>query len=1030
MSLEPPFALTYIQQAPDLPAWLSYTSSPTGTTTALFSVATLDQNGVPTYVTGQVVRTLYETRVVQVQITTELPFSVPLGALYTTAGGTGPTVVSVLGETGSLGAITLAPSSSVIPGSGSSSSGNDDTPSSTTAASLSSSAATSSAHSRTSSEFSASTAPPSTSAGSPSTLSSVDASSSSVNAGGAPAMSTRSENALDSGQIAGISIGVILAALLASIWLCCAVMRRRRRRRRAREQLDDSPTLSQGSRKQSGDWTFMPTVSLGSRRGSGATGTSNLKDWWSGLLTLVTSASSLRKNSATSEPTAAAMDGKGSTSKETSPLTGAQMDSGGSRRFQEEPLMREVDSPRSAFSPLRPQKSPLRYGTTSPNSRKLPINSTGSPRHAGEASALMAPFRDADEKDDDEDEQGGHGPRASRTPDIGDGWEGAALATAYLDNVHEDWLATPETPARSSPTKASRVYPQFRFSGAHEPIDEEKRLEGSPSRRTPLLAEFEWMRDHGGGGGIVGGGLRSPPKGSPRRSGALRRQVHPPPPSSAWASWYEHVRGSSAGGQSAASSTQEELDDAPNAGELFYNAPRWLGNRSTTQSPSGANTPGSMYPDTVPESPMVYPFVNPLTPGPRIAQPRPSPSALRNSVASSSAGTLRGTGPNRNSDGMLDRIAASFGVALAGLGVGQHRQREESRDSSERSSSSQSFGSTPRRRGPRPMPRAAQPMTPERSNPIQRSATTPGFRPGSALGTAPPSPTTTASDAMGRYTDAHESLDTSSVTDRELGIEDEVEDLLMSASDDPVQVALDSRSSSSSKSPRVVPNILTLPSVRMESFEQGSRVWSPTTSAESDDPFTLLSSHLAESPVIAASSASGSGSGIAYTTGTTGSSSVKSPETLRGFTSESTGSTDNGHVTNSFDPRQLANDSSSASQGRASLPASPKSVLPYRLSRRSTLGHDSIIQSYSTRPAHETDESQQHSVDTSSSDTHERTDPNRANLFTDDEHRMMILGSVAARHGTVQQGAQRQLHAESDQGSLSGGSSSGGHRTN
>ncbi|KAK4051906.1 hypothetical protein OIV83_002611 [Microbotryomycetes sp. JL201] len=1022
MSVEAPFGLTYVQPAPDLPAWLQYTSSATGTTTAVFSIATLDANGVPTYLTGQVVQTLYETQVVQLQITTDLSFSVPLGAIYTTAGGTGPTVISVLGETGSLGAVTLGgPSptdaaSSSIPG--------GDTSSLLPTSPLTGSSVTLIGRPTSSRVIGVSSrAPPTISPGltGPASMSSSPTSTQLSSTG--PAMSARSANGLNSGQIAGLSVGIILAVLLASVCCCCGIMRRRQNKRRnRRDHLDDSPALSQGSRKQSGDWTFMPTVSLGSRRGSGAS--SNFKDWWSGLVTMVTSSSSVRKSSTASGANAAAIDGK-----ETSPLTGTAAGILQSERRSEtlsaqNPLMRQVESPRSIFAPLRPQKSPLRYGTASPNSRQLPFDTANSPRQS--EAKFAAPFRDAE--DDNE-----NAPRAlSRTPDAHDGWEGAALATAYLDNVHGGWLGTPETPARSSPVKRSRVYPQFRFSGAHEPIDEETRLEGSPSKRTPLLAEFEWMRDQSG----QGGSLRSPPKGSPRRAGALRRQTKGPT-GSAWASWYEHVRGSSAGGRSATSSTQEELDDPPNAGELFYSTPRWLGNQRAEIIRSGADTPGSVYADTVPESPMVYPFVNPLVPGPRSPASR-TPMSMRDSMASSTNTVQRDAGGNRNSDGMLDRIAASFSVALAGLTMGQARQRDQSNNSSERSSSSQSFGSTPKRRGPRPMPRAAQPMTPERSNPIQRSTTTPNFRPGSALGTAPPSPTTSASDALGVYTDARESLFTASNTDHDAlgdGGDDDLEELHGTRSANPPP---GSTSSSSSKSPRVVPNILDLPSVRMVSFEQGSAVMSPQHSTDSDDLFSL-GSNLAQSPVI---NSYGSRSNRARTARTIGSSS-KSPETLRGFTSESSESTDEGHMST----RQLAPigkhtlESTSQSLSHAKhaipkpddspaslgvLPASPVSVLPYHLSRRSTLGHDSFIQSYSSRHV-----VPDHTIGAGSDEYNEsltRLEQGHGSTPSSESPHEMILGSVAARQGTIQP-AIRLIERDSDRGSLSGGSSTGEHRS-
>lgn len=104
-----PFALTYTAPAAELPAWQSYTQSATLTTTALWTVATLDAQGVITFTSGQIVQTAYGTQVVQLPITVDVPYSV--GAPYTTPGGTGPTVISVLGATA---AITLRPVSQVL----------------------------------------------------------------------------------------------------------------------------------------------------------------------------------------------------------------------------------------------------------------------------------------------------------------------------------------------------------------------------------------------------------------------------------------------------------------------------------------------------------------------------------------------------------------------------------------------------------------------------------------------------------------------------------------------------------------------------------------------------------------------------------------------------------------------------------------------------------------------------------------------------------------------------------------------------
>lgn len=105
-----PFALTYTAPAAELPAWQSYTQSATLTTTAFWTYATLDAEGRQTLVSGALVQTAYGTRIVQLPITVDIPYSV--GGIYTTAGGTGPTVVSVLGATGD---ITLGATSQVPP---------------------------------------------------------------------------------------------------------------------------------------------------------------------------------------------------------------------------------------------------------------------------------------------------------------------------------------------------------------------------------------------------------------------------------------------------------------------------------------------------------------------------------------------------------------------------------------------------------------------------------------------------------------------------------------------------------------------------------------------------------------------------------------------------------------------------------------------------------------------------------------------------------------------------------------------------
>ncbi|GAA5925540.1 hypothetical protein JCM3775_001436 [Rhodotorula graminis] len=100
---DPPLALTYVAPALNLPPWLSYTSSPTATILAAYTVATLAADGVPTLITGAVEITRYETVLLQLAITVDSAADVrgqDLGDLYTTAGGTETeTVVNEYGGT-------------------------------------------------------------------------------------------------------------------------------------------------------------------------------------------------------------------------------------------------------------------------------------------------------------------------------------------------------------------------------------------------------------------------------------------------------------------------------------------------------------------------------------------------------------------------------------------------------------------------------------------------------------------------------------------------------------------------------------------------------------------------------------------------------------------------------------------------------------------------------------------------------------------------------------------------------------------
>lgn len=80
-----------------LPAWLSYTSSPTLTRTVTSSSATLI-NGTPTLQPYTLTLTDYTTAVLELPLTVA-DVGVPLGFPYTTKGGEGPVLMRVLGQT-------------------------------------------------------------------------------------------------------------------------------------------------------------------------------------------------------------------------------------------------------------------------------------------------------------------------------------------------------------------------------------------------------------------------------------------------------------------------------------------------------------------------------------------------------------------------------------------------------------------------------------------------------------------------------------------------------------------------------------------------------------------------------------------------------------------------------------------------------------------------------------------------------------------------------------------------------------------
>lgn len=105
MSTEALLDLTYRPPVQELPPWLSYSSSPTLTRTEVYSIATLDLNGLQTFIVGTQVQTLYETKLIQLPLTVDVPYEV--GGPYTRAGGTGPTVASVVGAPDGQAALTI-----------------------------------------------------------------------------------------------------------------------------------------------------------------------------------------------------------------------------------------------------------------------------------------------------------------------------------------------------------------------------------------------------------------------------------------------------------------------------------------------------------------------------------------------------------------------------------------------------------------------------------------------------------------------------------------------------------------------------------------------------------------------------------------------------------------------------------------------------------------------------------------------------------------------------------------------------------
>ncbi|KAM0754525.1 hypothetical protein T439DRAFT_115844 [Meredithblackwellia eburnea MCA 4105] len=106
---------TYTPPPAPLPSWLSYTSSPTLTTTQTYAYATLVDDATPTLATSSVTLTLYRTDVIQLPLTVQVVSGVPLAFPFTTFGGDGPVLGSVIGATGSAAIVTIQGSCAVLP---------------------------------------------------------------------------------------------------------------------------------------------------------------------------------------------------------------------------------------------------------------------------------------------------------------------------------------------------------------------------------------------------------------------------------------------------------------------------------------------------------------------------------------------------------------------------------------------------------------------------------------------------------------------------------------------------------------------------------------------------------------------------------------------------------------------------------------------------------------------------------------------------------------------------------------------------
>ncbi|GAA5905401.1 uncharacterized protein JCM6883_006385 [Sporobolomyces salmoneus] len=291
-----PFDLTYEAPLGPVPDWLSYRISPTTTQVLPFTRDTLDANGEQTAVTGQATVTRYETEILQLPVTVSLPEGeerISLGADFTTAGGNGPTIARVYGETN---LVTLGVSTPTITSPVGTTTAATATASLTSLvsaqASLASALTSASLLSQSSLVSSLSSDLSSISSAANSISSFLDPSSSSSTTSPAPssASSSSSTPALSTDRLNSLAPSQLAAAIAAPICfffllvllslLCCFCIRRRRERRQddnlfeggglAGGGMEEGNGSSWGERRRedSGDWDWVePRMVAGSRMG-------------------------------------------------------------------------------------------------------------------------------------------------------------------------------------------------------------------------------------------------------------------------------------------------------------------------------------------------------------------------------------------------------------------------------------------------------------------------------------------------------------------------------------------------------------------------------------------------------------------------------------------------------------------------------------------------------------------------------------------------------------------------------------------